>query len=302
MKQDDCTLPEESQQVVRRYADLLLRKAGAYDRFPTPVPDLVSAAKLEIARESALARIGLDNFYRNLPNSVKLMPDALKLAASKVIGLLHRPDRMIHLDPGLHPKRKTYVTVHEIGHDFLPHQRTTFAVLEDSDSELDPETRDLYEREANVFASEVLFQGTRFTGEAADHELSIRVPVELSKKYGPSVYSSARRYVSTHRAPCALIVFNQPLHVIGTGEVITVRRVILSDAFFQQFGNFTVAESWGPGSFFHSHRPANKFTSPVLCKIVDVNGDRQECITEAFDSTHQIFFLLYPVIRRRQAG
>jgi hypothetical protein len=294
MKQDDCTLPDESQQAVRRYADLLLRKASAYGRFPTPVSDLVRAAKLEVARESALARVGLDTLYRRLPNSVKVMPDALKRAAEKVIGLLHRPDRMIHLDPALHPKRKIYVTVHEIGHEFLPHQRATFKVLEDSDSELDPETNDLYEREANVFASEVLFQGSGFTTEAADCDLSIRVPVDLSKKYGPSIYSSARRYVSTHRAACALIVFNQPTHLVGTGQVITLRRIILSPAFSRQFGSFSIADSWGPGTFFFLHRPMNKFTVPVPCRIVDINGDQQDCVLEAFDSTYQILFLLYP--------
>lgn len=161
MKQDDTVLPIESQNEVAKYADLLLRKAGAVGRFPTPVADLVKAAKLEVARESALERIGLDNFYRRLPNAMKLAPDVLKRAAEKVIGLLHRDDRMIHLDPTLHPKRKTYITIHEIGHDFLPHQRSTFKILEDSNSELDVDTHDLYEREANVFASEVLFQGDR---------------------------------------------------------------------------------------------------------------------------------------------
>ncbi|MGC3971627.1 MAG: hypothetical protein QM775_31065 [Pirellulales bacterium] len=35
------------------------------------------------------------------------MPDALKRAAAKVIGVLHRPDRMIHLDPTLYPKAQT---------------------------------------------------------------------------------------------------------------------------------------------------------------------------------------------------
>jgi hypothetical protein len=294
MKQDDCSLPAESQREVVKSADLLLRKASAVGRFPTPVPDLVRAANLEIARESALARIGLDTIYHRLPNALKLAPDALKKAAAKVLGLLDRPDRMIHLDPELHPKRRTYITVHEIGHDFLPHQRSTFKILEDSDSELDPETNDLYEREANVFASEVLFQGGLFAKEAAESALSIRVPMELSKKYGPSVYSSGRRYVSTHRKACALIVFNQPLELIGVGTVITLRRVILSNEFARQFGSLSLMDTWGEGTFFFKNRPRNKFTAPVACNIVDVNGDKQNCLAEAFDTTHQILFLVYP--------
>ncbi|MFO1003476.1 MAG: ImmA/IrrE family metallo-endopeptidase [Planctomycetaceae bacterium] len=292
MKQDDTVLPVESQKEVAKYADLLLRKAGAVGRFPTPVADLVKAAKLEVARESALERIGLDNFYRRLPNALKLAPDVLKRAAEKVIGLLHRDDRMIHLDPTLHPKRKTYITIHEIGHDFLPHQRSTFKILEDSDSELDADTHDLFEREANVFASEVLFQGGLFTKEAADCEIGIRVPVDLSKRYGPSVYASARRYVSTHRQPCALIVFEPAVDLIGVGNVITLRRIVYSKAFKQRFGELNLADTWGEGSFFYQHRPRNKFTAPVHCNVNDVNGDRQLCVVDAFDTTHNILFLM----------
>lgn len=295
MKQDDCSLPAESQGEVARYADLLLRKANAVGRFPTPVADLVKAAELEIARESALERIGMDAMYRRLPNFLKLTPDAFKRAASKVLGLLDRPDRMIHLDPNLHPKRRIYITVHEIAHDFLPHQRSTFKILEDSDVELDHETNDLYEREANVFSSEVLFQGKLFTQEAADSALSIKVPLDLSKRYGPSVYSSARRYVSTHRKACALIVFNQPVELIGVGTVIELRRVILSPSFRRQFGELSLAETWGEGTFFFKHRPRGKFTSPTACSIVDVNGDKQNCTAEAFDTSHQILFLVHPV-------
>jgi IrrE N-terminal-like domain len=295
MKQDDSILPAESEREVAKYADLLLRKAEAVGRFPTPVADLVSAAKLEIARESALERIGLDALYRRLPNALKLTPDVLKRAASKVLGLLHRPDRMIHLDPTLHPKRKTYITIHEVGHEFLPHQRSTFKILEDSDSELDSETQDLYEREANVFASEVLFQGARFAREAADSHLGIKVPVELSKKYGPSVYSAARRYVSTHAAPCALIVFDPAVELIGVGPVIQLRRIVPSRTFRRQFGDLSLNDTWGEGTFFFKHKPRNKFTAPVTCSIVDVNGDKQTCTVEAFDTTHHILFLMWPL-------
>jgi Zn-dependent peptidase ImmA (M78 family) len=297
MKEDDSSLPAESQREVVRYADLLLRKANAVGRFPTPVADLVSAAKLEIARESALERVGLDVLYRRLPNALKLTPDVLKRAAAKVLGVLDRPDRTIHLDPTLHPKRKTYITVHEIGHDFIPHQRSTFKILEDSESELDPETKDLYEREANVFASEVLFQGKMFTKEAADSALSIRVPIDLSKKYGPSIYSSARRYVSTHRSACALIVFNQPVELIGVGTVMTLRRVVASPSFARQFGSLPLQDTWGEGTFFFKHRPRNKFTAPISLNIVDVDGEKQPCSAEAFDTTHHILFLVYPVSR-----
>ena len=40
----------------------------------------------------------------------------------------------------------------------MPWQKDLYAVIEDSKNSLDPALADLFDREANVFASEVLFQ------------------------------------------------------------------------------------------------------------------------------------------------
>lgn len=294
MKKDDATLSPSSEATVRKYADLLLRKASAYGRFPTPAQDLVRAAELEIARESALAGIGLDGLYRRLPNALKLAPDKIKKAAAKLLGLLDRGDRMIHLAPDAYPKRKLYVTIHEIGHDFLPHQRKTYGILEDSDAELDHDTSDLFEREANCFASEVLFQLDGFTKEAAEFTLGIKVPVELSKRYGPSIYATARRYVSTHRNPCALVVYDPATPLAEGGHVLEFRRSITSTTFAAQFGSPAWPQRCGPESFFFRNRPKNKFALPRSLSVRDVNGDDQLCMVESFNSTYQILFLVYP--------
>lgn len=301
MKSDDTNLPSASERIVRRHADLLLKKAGAYGRFPTPVGDLVGAARLEVARESALARLGLDDAYRMLPSALKLAPDNIKRAASKILGLLDRGGRAIHLDPTAHPKRQLYVTVHEIGHEFLPHQRDTYALLEDSDAELDAETDDLYEREANCFASEVLFQLDAFRDEAADFKMGVKVPLNLSKKYGPSVYATFRRYVKQHREPCALAVYNPLSKSEGGVHVITLRRALCSPAFDAKFGLPCWPQTCGEGDFFFVHRPVNKFTLPTAFRIFDRNGVPRLCTVEAFDSTHQLLFLIYPAAIRAVA-
>jgi Zn-dependent peptidase ImmA (M78 family) len=295
VKDDDASLPPDAHRDVVKYSDLLLKKASAYGRFPTPINDLVKAAQLEVARESVLEKVGLADVYRRLPNCLKLAPDKIKRAAEKIIGLLDRGDRAIHLDPTLHKKRQLYVTVHEIAHDFLPHQRKSFDILADSDHELDPATNDQYEREANCFASEVLFQGNGFTLEAADSDLAIKVALELSKKYGPSVYASLRRYVSTHHRPCALLVFDPPVQLVGQGQVMGLRRMIVSPEFYRQFDT----QSWPKVSdeqcFFFRNRPPHKFTAPRKREFIDRNGVSRVCSVEAFDSTKQIFFLVVPV-------
>jgi IrrE N-terminal-like domain len=293
VRKDDATLSPQGIRSVRNYADLLLKKADAYGRLPTPVGDLVVAARLEVARETALDKVFLGQLYRALPNSLKLLPDRLKRAAGKVLGLLDRHDRTIHLDPDVHPKKQTFLSLHEVAHEALPWQRKTYTLLEDSESELDPGTHDLYEREANCFAGEVLFQLDAFAKEARDCEFGIRTPLKLSARYGSSFYAAARRYVSTSTRACVLLVFDRPEGV--QGEHLALRRAVVSPAFRDRFGEVSWPSECGPEHFFTRNRPGNKFTVPTPCSFVDRDGARVQCLAEAFDSTYQIFFLLYPL-------
>lgn len=300
MKSDDATLDPAQEKQVRKYADLLLRKGGAYGRFPTPVSDLVGAAELEIARENALDKVFLGSLYRSLPNSLKLAPDRLKSALGKVMGLLDRRDRTVHIDKDLHPKKVVFLSIHEVGHDFLPWQRKTFDVLEDSDSELDPETRDKFEREANCFSSDVLFQLDTFAKEAADCAFGIRTPLALSKRYGASFYATARRYVVTSRFPCALVVFNRVKDDQGTDR-LAFRRSAASSSYLARFGPLVVNAVCGPGTLYYQHRPFGKFTAPSPCTLSDRNRENVASVIEAFDSTFEVFFLVYPVSARPAA-
>lgn len=292
----EVPLTPESERTVHKYADLLLKRASAYGRFPTPVDDLVKASNLEIARESVLAKVGLAGVYRRLPNFVKLAPDTVKSATAKLLGLLDRRERQIHLAEEMHPKRRIYVTIHELGHEILPHQRKMFQVLEESELEIDPDTKDLFEQEANFFASDVLFQMDAFTKEAADHALGIKVPIELAKKYGPSIYASARRYAEHHHLPCALVVFELPVRSESGQLTMELRRAITSAQFQKQFPTVSWPHRCDESHFFLHHCPRKGFLRPTPVNIRDVNGDVQHCLAEAFNSSHNVLYLLYPAM------
>lgn len=297
MKADDATLDPAQARQVRKYADLLLKKASAHGRFPTPVADLVAAAGLEIARENALDAVFLGGLYRSLPNALKLAPDRLKKTLGKVLGLLDRHDRTVHIDKSLHPKKVVFLSVHEVGHDFLPWQRKTFDYLEDGESELDPDTRDRFEREANCFSSDVLFQLDTFTAEAADHAFGIGTPVKLAPRYGASVYATARRYVVTSGRPCALLVFDQPAAGSPAGGM-ALRRSAASASYVARFGPPLAPAACGPGCFFFDHRPGNRFTAPTPFPLRDRAGEPVAGVAEAFDSGYEVFFLVYPAAER----
>lgn len=288
MKKDDCSLSAQDEAEIRRHADLLLRRADAHGRFPTPVGDLVSVAGLRVE-----PKVSLDvGFFQRLYRAVA---GPIKRAIEKVRGLLDRRGRTIYLDQTVHKSKKTFLSIHETGHDFLPWQRATYAVLEDCEHHLDPEVQDLFERQANVFASEVLFQLDRFRDQAADYELGIRTPLELAKRYGASCYAAVRRYVCTNRRACAVLVLNDPVYEAGRGLTVTLRRSFQSPAFTSRFGDVRWPEQYGPDDFLTSVLPVGRpFARPTCCQLTNRNRESEECVLEAFNSTYQVFVLIYP--------
>jgi Zn-dependent peptidase ImmA (M78 family) len=63
-----------------------------------------------------------------------------------------------------------------------------------------------FEREANHFAAEVLFQGDRFDGDLRDLPLAMKSALALAKRYGASwrkVYQQKRRNAVIAKAATA---------------------------------------------------------------------------------------------------
>ncbi len=284
-RRDDSTISLEDRLNVRRHAERLLAKAEARGVLPTPVDQILEAAGLRMAPES------LDeSLVQRLRRQAS---DLAKRALSKLLGLLHLGDRLIFVDRALHEKKILFIKLHETGHGWLPHQRDTYALLEECEHTLDPDVRDAFEREANVFAGEVLFQLDRFTQDAADCSFGVRTPLQLSKRYGSSVYAAMRRYARTHAEAVVLLVFDPPDAIPGLGFEATLRRAEQSDAFTARFGRVTWPGKVSPDSQLGALIPiGRRMSSPLPVKMVDANGDPHSGVGEGFFSGHQVFVLI----------
>jgi hypothetical protein len=219
----------------------------------------------------------------------------LRSALSKVFGLLHAKGGEIFIDRSLHAVKQTFVRLHEIAHAYLPWQRPMYAVVEDCAQSIDPDVADLFDREANVFASEVLFQLDAFVTEANDHDFGIFVPVKLGKKYGASVYASVRQYVSKNHRTCAVLVLEPPQLVPGDGFRADLRRPIYSPSFQEQFSGLEWPEQFTPDDPIGAMIPIGKRRASAKrhLELVDNNGERHECVAEAFTQTYQVFILIH---------
>lgn len=288
MKSNDSILPSKDRLHVRTQADRLLREASAYGRFPTPIKDILAATKLQVRPMEDLVPPDHEN------------PEKIKRALSKLQGFLDRRDRTIYLCKSLHPQRRKSLSLHEIAHDYLPDQRLLFEILEESEHELNDGTRDLFERSANCFASDVHFQLDSFTGDARDISFGIVEPVkQLTKRYGAGNYSTLRRYIDVCGKPAALLVCDSdPTNRLK----LTVRRFVFSTGFKEKVGNLKWPEVFEPDSWFVLNRPRNVFALPTPHILQNTKHTKVPCFIEGFDSTRQVFFLIYPIEDRFAPG
>jgi hypothetical protein len=289
MKLDDHSLDEQQLARIRDRARRALQDASALGRFPTPVDDVVAAAD-----HSVELNVEIDPTF--LSKLRKKAGDALKRAVSKVFGALDVAARTMHLGRLVPPHKLPFLKLHELGHGLLEWQRDIYRVTEDCEKTLDPEVSEMFERESNAFASEVLFQLDSFASEAADLDFGLRTPLRLSKKYGASVYSTVRRYVSTNARACSVIVLDPPELVAGSGFKATVRRIVSSPSFAKRFGDLLLPEALTPDDDMGRLIPIDgrKMSRPRTMAFRDRAGARHECVAEAFAYKYYVFVLIYP--------
>lgn len=285
----------ESGVEIARLTDDLLRRADAYDRFPTPVEDIVGAARLVEPEHSLLSDFVLAQAPRHLREAVA--PLRRKLRA-----LLDRKAREIHLDPEIEAEApRRFKRCHEVSHDLYPWQSALGYA--DDDTTLSFATHNLFEREANQGAAELLFQRDRYRAAASDYAIGIAAIIELADLFGVSIHASFRRFIETHRHAVAGLVLDPSPH---TRSPLAYRRyeALQSEAWTRQFGQAT---SWPavvraePYSFISVAPAARTSPSPprTAFAMPDLNHEQQTANVELFSNSYRTFVLLWLPRRER---
>jgi hypothetical protein len=285
MRPDDCTVDEGTLAEIKQHVARALNDSGAAGVFPTPVGKIIAAAKLSIDQNVSLD----DGFFSRL---YRTAGEKIRRAVSKVLGLLDVKSRLIYLDHTVHKTRRAFVALHETGHHTLPWQRDTYEFLEDSEEDLDLDLKDQFEREANVFASEVLFQGERFITEAGGLPFEIESAIALSKQFGASLYATLRKYVTTSPYPCVLIVYEAPAFLIGSGYGAPLRRVIPSAEFVDHHGDVKWPERCTKTNFLSPLLfPRWKIKRSVKC-TVSIGDENVPFRFDAFNNGQYGYYVL----------
>jgi Zn-dependent peptidase ImmA (M78 family) len=290
MRPDDSTLTPAQLARVRKEADRALRDAGAYGVFPTPIAQIMEVARVVEVKEDVLNQ----SFVEKLRAKVRGAGQTLRSALSKIQGLFHASEGLIFIDHALMEVKKRFVRLHECAHGFLPWQRGMYAVVEDCEKRLDPDVADSFDREANVFASEVMFQLDTFQEEARDRPFDIFTPVRMTPKYGASIYAAVRQYVTKNHRSCAVLVLNPPEVHPELGFTVGLRRFVASPSFIGHFGILSWPDQFSPSDSIGAMVPVGgrKASGKREIRLRDRHGAEHSCVAEAFTQRYQVFVLM----------
>lgn len=285
---------------IARLTDRLLRRANAYDRFPTPVEDIVAAARLAEPEHSLLSDFILAQAPRHLREAVAPL-------RRKVRALLDRKAREIHLDPAIdNDAQRRFKRSHEVAHDLYPWQQALGYA--DDDTTLSVATHILFEQEANQGAAELLFQRDRYRDVASDYAIGIAAIIELAEMFGVSIHASFRRFIETHRHSVAGLVL-QASPERTTPLAYRRHEALQSQAWTTQFGppsawpNIVRVE---PYSFIKVAPAARTALSPPQTRFAlpDLAHKQHTANVEFFSNTYRTFALLWlprrELLRRRR--
>jgi len=203
----------------------VLKQSKTLGVFPTPVNKIVQFSELKINNHQDLSSIP--------KNYAGKTSELLKKALRKLNGVLDRKEKTIYINPNQIESRKSFVKLHEVGHEALPWQREMYELIEEDDLTISLDTDDEFESEANYFASSVLFQLDRFEEEMNKLPLEIGSPMQLAKMFGGSNHATLRRYVEHSNKRCALLILKDAsIKDMNCG----VRNYFQSDSFYKEFG------------------------------------------------------------------
>lgn len=211
---------------IRRIARGSLIAAAALDVTPTPLHVVIAAVGLQ---QENIFELGTD-----VPPS---MVAIIKKLSGRVLGGIAIKERTVYVDPNQRTPRRRFTTAHELGHEAIPwHEAAYFA---DDQHTLAPDTRLALEREANIYAAELLFQLDRFTEQADSYAPSIGVAMDLATTYEVSAHAALRRYAETSRHAIALVTLGDFTVRSGTALKIFPEQCASSSSFTVRYGHIT---------------------------------------------------------------
>jgi Zn-dependent peptidase ImmA (M78 family) len=276
----DSVLRLDNADEIARYARNALRNAGALGTLPTPIDDLLAAAKVGSLRIEEDTK---DRFLAGLRGSART---AFKSMFQKVRGVADLRERVVYVDEALSDPRILFTKGHELGHEVLPWQKLDPALFDDGKS-LSCDAEEDFDIEANLFAAEVIFQGDRFSKIVRDYAPGFETIFHVAKLHGASRHATSWRYVEAQDESVALIIYLPCKYQIQT---LWRSKVVVSSSFRRRYCSIAV-----PQRLASDHAWAAAWHSNLIhCDTIslDCDGASHAFEWQAWWNRHAVFVML----------
>lgn len=286
MPAGDKALDPETMRLVRGYATALLREADALGARPTPLEDVQAAARLVMAGELSLDARDKERLRERFGHWVNR-------AWRRLQGSFDFRTQEIWVKPDLHPSKRRFVISHEIGHAIIPAHQESFAYIDDA-SRMPPIVRELFEREANQAAIEILMQGGQASEEFDSSAPSMAEIRRIAGAFGASIIATARYVVENSRRPVALVVCHS-----GAAGRFGPPHVYSSRRFDRSFGWRVDTAPW------ERLRPALQSAAGEVAEswvLPDLNGQGRVLLVEKMHTGYGGLVLVAGESRLRTIG
>lgn len=216
---------------IARIAETLLVRGQCVDVLPTPIERLFEIARVE---ELVLPAPDERGFLTRLQSEAQ---QAFKIMVQKVRGAADLRRRVVYITPNDSKPRTQFVRGHELGHQVLPWHTINGGYVDDNTT-LSQAVREVFEAEANLFSSEINFQGRYFLPRARDYRPSFSSVFELARLHGASYHATFWRFVEGQDSPTAGLIF-YPSDIWDSRTQLPIFRlwkVVRSPSFERRFG------------------------------------------------------------------
>ena len=260
----------------------ILKSSKSLDVFPTPVDKIVEYCELNLSNK---------NGFHNIPsNYIPKKIDAFNRMLKKVLGAFDREEKVIYIDPSLPHVKQNFIKLHETGHGAIPWQ--TEIKYEDNDYTLSPAVKEVFEAEANYFASAGLFQLKRFEDEMNKLPLEIGSPMALAKKFGGSNHAAIRRYAEVSKKRCCLLVLEDKN---GSKNSLDLRNSFQSTSFTKEIGELALPKVFNSDfPFILDYTRKRQFHKDGTIQLL-IHGEFVEFSYHYFNNRYNVFVLIIPV-------
>ena len=276
----DLILRPESAKEVSKCARKALRAADAIGQLPTPIDDLLAAAKIGNLKIDEEVK---QNFAALLKGTVRQEFESMW---QRIRGIADLRERVTYVDENTTQQRIRFAEGHELGHGVLPWHTLDPGHFDD-DTRLTCDAEETFDAEANFFSAEVIFQGRNFTRIVRDYAVGFDSIFHIADMHGASRHATAWRYVEEQDESVALVAYWPSNFNSG---ILCRGKVIASPNFLRKFRLIDLPQQLVRDHAWAVAHGSNLVYSDMIS--LDCNGDAFQFEWESWWNGYSLFVML----------